>query len=209
MRPLPTLLFPLALAACVAPLQGSMRPAPGELSFSPSPTSAKVVFMRPDRWVGGGLNAMLFDGVRGQVFGKSVNDSVFVAELEPGDYLVCPAPLLVDEDRRYGPEWARARGIVAPVTRLSVAAGKTYLVKVAVNWGPVVTALPVRPGSLREELALKELPHLRRSELLPDLPDNPERNLFRDPKVLSRWFDFCLDSSGDDLRLKVRPEDGR
>ncbi len=153
---------------------------------------------------------MLFDGVRGHVFGKSVNDSVFVAELEPGDYLMCAAPVFDDADHRMDQlESARRMGIVSPVSRLSVSAGKTYLVQISFDSDHARAALPVGAGSKREELAALDLPHLRQAELVPDTPDNAERSLFRDPKVLARWFEFCLDSSGDDMRLRLRAEDGR
>lgn len=198
------------LTSCATPLTGAMRPSAGPLSLIASPTTARVIFVRPAHFLGSALNPFIFDGLRRAVLGKAINGSWFAVDLEPGVYQLCPANIMFDSSGQQLTQFADfewvALGFRSPLTRLEVAAGKTYLLQIGIRWGPVIEAIPVRPGTLREARLLEELPSISPAEVV---VSSPEFVSVSDPAQLDDWYEFCRESSSNDVRLRVEPDDGK
>lgn len=200
----------LLASGCLTPLTGSMRAVSRPLVLQPDPATARVVFVRAEHLRDHNLSIFFFDGPRGRVLGKSVNGSAFAVDLEPGDYLLCGAPVFEQTSLRLTPELARWppsgwSSFQAPVTRLSVAAGRTYLLEATVASG-ALEARPVRPGTSREQRLLATLHEVRAAE---PVAESDEFKQFADASLLKDWFEHCLASSSDDLRLRLVADEGR
>ena len=207
---MPRALIAVLLAGCATPLSGAMRASPAVLCLAASPTPARVIFARPDRFVGSAVNPFIFDGLRMKMLGQAVNGSYFAVDLEPGVYQLCPALIRFDGAGKQmwqfaDFEWV-ALGFRTPLTRLAVEAGKTYMLQVGIHWGPWIEATPVRPGTLREERLLAELPRIRAAEPVVDSPEFIEAS---DKAMLFDWYEMCRESSGADVRRRMDPEDGK
>lgn len=189
-------------AGCATPLSGSLRLADKPLALQAQSTTARLVFVRPDRFTGSAVSAYFVDASTRRVLGKSVNQTAFAVDVEPGSHLICPVPVFDQALGRMGPATAPAMATATPLTRVKVEAGRTYLLWVSVRWGPVIEAVPVRPDTAREQALLEELEQVRPVELAPVLDD-----LAADE--LTEWIDQCRLSSDDDLRLGAQPDEGR
>lgn len=201
----------LALSSCAVPLQGLMRPSATPISLASAPTTARVIFARPANFFGSAIVPTFIDPQRGKVFGQSVDDSYFAVDLEPGVYQVCPTMMefesamsrQIDVTNR---DWL-GLGLRMPITELHVAAGNTYLLRIALSWGPRVRVLPIVPGSAEEEKLLAALPHVRPAEVV---PVSDEHDTIADPEVLERFYAICRDSSGPpETWLRMLPGESR
>ncbi|MDP3234984.1 MAG: hypothetical protein Q8N26_19535 [Myxococcales bacterium] len=199
---LPFLAFFILCSSCVTPLSGSLRLSERPLKLEAGPATARLVFVRPDRFLGGAVGAYLVDVSTKRVLGKSVNQTAFAVDVEPGSHLICPVPSFDQASSRIGPATAAALSTVVPMTRITVEAGRTYLFRVSVGWGPRIEAIPSRPDTLREKALLETLRDVRHVELAPKVDELPGDEL-------AEWLDLCRLSSSDDLRLSTQPDEGR
>jgi hypothetical protein len=195
---------------CV-PLTQVMRPAPGPVSFTGTPTKARVIFARPANFFGSAVSPTLLDPQRQLVFGQAINDSYFAVDLEPGVYQVCPALIrfnaLGNQDGSLTDHDWYDLGLRVPITELEVAAGNTYLLRIAISWGPRVRVLPIIPGSPEEERLLAALPGVRPAEVATDAT---EYRTAAEPTALEAFSELCRDSSGPpETWLRMLPGESR
>lgn len=198
-----SLILGLALGAgCATPLTGSLRLADKPLALQAQSTTARLVFVRPDRFMGSGVSAYFIDFATKQVLGKSVNQTAFAVDVAPGSHLICPVPTFEQALVRMDPQTAPAMATSTPVTRVTVEPGRTYYFWVSVHWGARIEAVPMKRDTLREKALLETLKEVRPVVLAPQLDD-----LVADE--LDEWLDHCRLSSGDDVRLNAEPQDGQ
>lgn len=202
MSKLPTLAGLLLCSSCATPLTASLRLSDKPLALQAQLSTARLVFVRPDHFSGSAVSAYFVDASTRRVLGKSVNQTAFAVDVEPGTHLLCPVPVFDQALGRMSPATAPAMATRTPLTRVTVEAGRTYLIRVSVRWGPVIEAVPVRPDTTWEQEVLEALKTTRPVELAPQLDD-----LAGDE--LSEWIDRCRLSSSDDVRLAGQPADGR
>lgn len=196
-------LLPLvvALSGCLTPLTGSLKPAAQPVTMTASPGKAHVVFLRPEQFVGAALSTTVFDTGSRKVWGKSVNDSAFAVDVEPGSYELCSIPVLESAARQLTSVELEQIGVTTPITRIEVEAGKSYLLQMKVEWGGHLEALPVRAGTPREEVLLATLARVRHAEVV--------GNETLDEKSAAAWADLCRVTSGPTVRLNLKATDGR
>jgi hypothetical protein len=188
-----------------------MRPSSAPLSLASAPTTARVIFARPPNFFGSAIVPTFIDPQRGKVFGQTADDSYFAVDLEPGVYQVCPTLMAFN--------WSMSRqldmknhdwfdlGMRMPITELHVAAGNTYLLRIALSWGPRVRVLPIVPGSAEEEKLLAELPNVRPAEVVSTAT---EHDTVADPEALEDFYAICRDSSGPpETWLRMLPGESR
>ncbi len=202
MTKLPMLVGLLLCSRCATPLSASLRLAEKPLTLEAQRSTARLVFIRPDLFTGSALSAYFVDASTRRVLGKSVNQTAFAVDVEPGAHLLCPVPVFDQALTRMGPATAPAMATRTPLTRMTVEAARTYLLWVSVRWGPTIEAVPVRPDTAREKALLEALKNVRPVELAPKLDDLAVDEL-------AEWLDQCRLSSSDDLRLGAQPADGR
>ncbi len=191
----------LFCSSCATPLSASLRLSQQPLNLEAQQSTARLIFIRPNHFVGSGLGTYLVDASTRRVLGKSVNQTAFAVDVEPGTHLICPVPVLEQASRRIAPWTAAAVSIRTPLTRVTVEAGRSYLFSVSVRGG-TIEAVPVSPDTAREDALLEALKEARPVELAPRLDDLAVEEL-------PEWLDQCRLSSGDDLRLGAHPGDGR
>lgn len=205
------LLAVLACSSCAIPLKGLMKQSVAPLSLASAPTTARVIFARPANFFGSAIVPTFIDPQRGTVFGQNANDSYFAVDLEPGVYQVCPTMMAFDSamSRQVdikNHDWFDL-GYRVPITELHVAAGNTYLLRVALSWGPRINVLPIVPGSVDEEKLLAALPHIRPAEVVTPAA---EQQTIADPEVLDDFYALCRDSSGPpETWLRMQPGESR
>jgi hypothetical protein len=203
-----SLIRSIALAACcvgcATPLTASVRLREQPVALSASPSRARLVFVRPDRFVGSAVSAYFVDAATQQVLGKSVNQTVFAVDVEPGAHVLCPVPVFDQAGQRMGPNTAPGQSTRVPPTTVTVEAGHTYLFRVDIQFGewPRIVALPVRAGTASEAQLVERLGSLRPVELAPKLDD-----LVTDE--LPAWIERCRKSADGDVTLVAQPRDGR
>ncbi|MFZ5439669.1 MAG: hypothetical protein ACOZQL_06655, partial [Myxococcota bacterium] len=184
-----SLLLAFVATACLTPLRGAMRPSPRPLSLTAAPGKARLLFLRSEHFVGGALSVFYFDGVRGQVLGKSVNDSAFAVDVEPGEYQVCGVSIAEGAWGGPSPLPTPLPGASSRLTKLTVAEGKTYALRVRIGMGPRLEAWPVLPRTPRARVLEEELASLRAVE---PVSDASEFVRMTDPRQQAEWFDLCL-----------------
>lgn len=205
------LLSVLGCCSCAMPLRGLMRPAAAPLSLASAPTTARVIFARPASFFGSAVVPTFIDPQRGTVYGQAVDDSYFAVDLEPGVYQVCPTLMrfhtpAVRQPEMRSHDWYEL-GLRLPITELQLAAGNTYLLRVALSWGPRVRVLPIVPGSPEEEKLLAALPRVRPAEVMNAAP---EHLTAADPEALEDFSALCRDSSGPpETWLRMLPGESR
>jgi hypothetical protein len=163
----------LPLAGCrpmPLPLTGSLRPAAGVVSLTAPPALARVVFVRKGQFYARDFTAKIFDTASRQVWGRSLDDSTFAVNVEPGSYELCPLPVFADQSpnpraKRTQVRDLEASWVKAPVTHVELAAGKTYLFSVQVPWGGRLEVMPVTHDSALEAEVLDLLPRTRQAEV--------------------------------------------
>lgn len=191
-------------SSCATPLSASLRLSQKPLNLEAQQSTARLIFIRPNHFAGSGLGTYLVDASTRRVLGKSVNQTAFAVDVEPGTHLICPVPVLEQASRRIAPWTVAAVSIRTPLTRVTVEAGRTYLFSVSVRggWGGTIEAVPVSPDTAREDALLEALKEARPVELATRLDDLAVEEL-------PEWLEQCRLSSGDDLRLGAQPADGR
>ncbi|MCU0696615.1 MAG: hypothetical protein MUC96_08810 [Myxococcaceae bacterium] len=202
MRRLLAVVSSALLAGCLTPLSASLKPTDRPLSLEAPADRARLVFVRPARFTGSAVSAFFVDAASQRVLGKSVDQTMFAVDVEPGVHVVCPVPVFDQALARMGPQTTPSLVTALPPTRLTVEAGRTYLLWVSVQWGPRVEALPVRPDSPAERDLRLAMVRARPVELAPKLDD-----LVVDE--LPAWLDQCRRSFDADVRLTAEPLDGR
>ncbi len=196
-----SLLLMLLTSGCLTPLTGVLKPASAPVTMTAIPGKAHLVFLRPEQFVGASLSTLVFDPASRKVWGKSVNGAAFAVDVEPGRYELCQIPFLEGAVRQFTSVEYEQIGVTTPLTRLEVEAGKSYLLQMKVEWGARVEALPVRPGTPREEVLLATLQRVRHAEVA------SVETL--DEKSAAAWADLCRVTSGPTVRLELKASDGR
>jgi hypothetical protein len=197
--------------SCAMPLQGLMRPSATPLSLASAPTTARVIFARPANFFASAVVPTFIDPQRGTVFGQTVDDSYFAVDLEPGTYQVCPTLMRFNSLMTRQPEmrihdWFEF-GMRMPITELNVEAGNTYLLRVALSWGPRVSVQPIVPGSADEDKLLAALPRIRPAEVVRTAI---EHQTAANPEALEDFYALCRDSSGPpETWLRMLPGESR
>jgi hypothetical protein len=147
--------LPLLLAAAAAlnvgcfskSIQTPMQPVASPGTTAP-PGFARVLIVRPGRHYGLFISHHVTDGARAYL-GDAINNSVFAADLAPGPHELCVG-------------WGSGAG---PLLKASLAAGKTYVVRVDIGSGHA-SLTPMRPNTDDMKEILSDMPNVRGSQLI-------------------------------------------
>lgn len=185
----------MMLASCARTQWGSAR-LTNEV-ITPTPNRAAVTIVRPWRLTGSGESFFAIDGSSRQVLGELPNATTFTVELEPGRHRLC---VVKPEIAHFGwsypwpADWPMHR---SPWLELTVEAGKSYLLELAVA-SYSLELIAARPGSRRAERLTTSSREYPRA-----VTDRSSPLIAIEPAVLEPWMELCTDASPDRHRLSA------
>lgn len=197
------LVWCLALVSCTGPQFGSLKRTGAPLDLIAPATSARLVFVRAATLMGDSTTPFVIERNSLRAFAEVPARSVVTLDVAPGQYEFClVAPMMQQVGWRQlnwfidMPDYVRT-----PLTRVEVAAGRTYLFEVRVVRAGMELA-PARRDSSRLRRLEEWLPEL---EVHAPIADSPI--LKAEPEEIAPWMENCVDSTPERWQMGV--DDGR